>query len=325
MNDYKKTPKNAKIQECNLCDFKCSKVSEWNRHILTAKHINNEKRYKMEPNDTKKTPQHLASYYNCMCGRIYKFRSGLWRHKQLCETIEEPESTEIVEFNSQTQLTPELLIKIIEQNKELQQALIDQNKELHQTLHEQNKTIIDLSHKPNNYTTTNNNSNNKTFNLQLFLNETCKDAINLSDFINQIQVSLSDLETTGQIGYAEGISKVFIKNLNDINYTDRPIHCSDLKRETLYIKDNNQWSKDDENKTALTNAIKQVANKNIKKISDWQKLHPQYSDPLSKQNDKYMKIVLNSMSGSTKEESEKNYEKIVKNVVKEIVINKNAG
>jgi hypothetical protein len=318
MNDTKKTPKNADNFICNICDFKCFKPSDWNRHITTAKHINGEKRYKNETNDTKKTPQETTVSYSCECGRIYRFRSGLWRHKQTCNVTE---PAEYIEINSQTQLTPELIIKLIEQNKELQQTLIEQNKELQQTLAEQNKTIIDLSQRTGTY---NNNSNNKTFNLQVFLNETCKDAINLSDFINQIQISLSDLETTGQIGYAEGISKVFIKNLNDINYTDRPIHCSDLKRETLYIKDNNQWSKDDENKTGLTNAIKQVASKNIKKISDWQKLHPQYSDPESKQNDKYMQIVLNSMSGSTKEESEKNYEKIVKNVVKEIVINKNA-
>jgi hypothetical protein len=168
----------------------------------------------------------------------------------------------------------------------------------------------------------NNNNNNKTFNLQLFLNETCKDAINLTDFVNQIQVSISDLEETGKLGYAEGISKVFIKNLNDIDYSNRPIHCSDSKREILYIKDDNQWIKDDEQKTNLTKAIKQVANKNIKKISEWQQLNPEYNNPDSKQNDKYMKIVLNSMSGSTKEEADKNYEKIAKNIAKEVVIEK---
>ena len=168
----------------------------------------------------------------------------------------------------------------------------------------------------------NSNNNNKTFNLQVFLNETCKDAINLSDFVNQIQVSIGDLEETGKLGYAEGISKVFIKNLNDIDYSNRPIHCSDSKRETLYIKDDNQWTKDDEQKSNLTKAIKQVANKNIKKISDWQQLNPEYNNPDSKQNDKYMKIVLNSMSGSTKEEADKNYEKIAKNIAKEVIIEK---
>ena len=251
----------------------------------------------------------------CVCGKVYRDRSGLWRHKKICIVIEEKKEFEEIEITSNTQLTPELIIKLIEQNKELQQALIDQNKK-----------IIELAEKSNSHNTTNNTTNNncgnKTFNLQVFLNETCKDAINMSDFVNQLQVSLSDLEETGRIGYAEGISKVFIKNLNNIDYTDRPIHCSDSKRETLYIKEDNKWSKDDDNKTGLTKAIKHVAHKNIKQISEWQKLHPDFSDPESKQNDKYMQIVLNSMSGSTKEESDKNYEKIAKNVIKEVVIDK---
>ena len=130
------------------------------------------------------------------------------------------------------------------------------------------------------------------------------------------------MEETGKLGYVEGISKVFIENLNEIDFTSRPIHCSDSKRETLYIKDDDQWIKDDDQKTNLTRAIKEVANKNIKQISEWQKKHPEYNDPDSKQNDKYMNIVLNSMSGSTKEESNKNYEKIAKNIAKETTINK---
>ena len=238
--------------------------------------------------------------FTCHCGKSYKERSGLWKHKQKCDF-------DVMNIDANTQLTPELVLKLIEQNKELQQTLI-----------EQNKTIIELAQKAGSYNTTNNNCGNKTFNLQVFLNETCKDAINMTDFVNQIQVSLSELEDTGKLGYAEGISKVFIKNLNEIDYTERPIHCSDSKWETIYIKDDNQWIKDDENKTSLTKAIKQVANKNMKQITEWQKAHPNFNDPESKDNDKYMNIILNSMSGSTKEESEKNYEKIAK----EVVINK---
>jgi hypothetical protein len=175
---------------------------------------------------------------------------------------------------------------------------------------------------PTTITNCGNNNNNKTFNLQIYLNETCKDALNISDFVNQIQLTINDLEETGKLGYAEGISRVFLKNLNGMDSTSRPIHCSDSKRETLYIKDADQWHKEDETKPLLTKAIKQVANKNIKKITEWQKLHPEYNNPESKQNDKYIQIVLNSMSGSTKEEAEKNYEKIIKNVIKETVIDK---
>ena len=167
-----------------------------------------------------------------------------------------------------------------------------------------------------------NNSHNKTFNLQIFLNEECKDALNIKDFIESIQVQISDLENTGKNGYVEGISKIFINNLEQLNTHSRPIHCSDSKREILYIKNDNKWTKDDEQKTNLSKAIKEVANKNIKQISEWQKLNPEYNDPDSKQNDKYMKIVLNSMSGSTVEEQKSNINKIIKNVAKEVVIEK---
>ena len=207
---------------------------------------------------------------------------------------------------------------------ELIMMLIKDNSEFKNMMFEQNKSMMEIIKNGTHNTIISNNNNNKTFNLQLFLNETCKDAINLSDFVNQIKLSLSDLEETGTLGYAEGISKVFIKNLDDIDYNLRPIHCSDAKRETIYIKDNNEWLKDDDKKSNLTKAIKQVANKNIKQISEWQKLHPEYNNPDSKQNDKYMKIVLNSMSGSSKEEAEKNYEKIAKNIAKGVIIEKSS-
>jgi hypothetical protein len=286
---------------CESCNYKCCMLQHWKQHILTKKHkTHNFNNVDNSVNNIKK------NFFTCHCGKSYKERSGLWKHKQKCDF-------DINNIDSNTQLTPELVLKLIEQNKELQQTLIDQN-----------KTIIELAQKAGSYNTTNTNcgNNNKTFNLQVFLNETCKDAINMTDFVNQIQVSLSELEDTGKLGYAEGISKVFIKNLNEIDYTERPIHCSDSKRETIYIKDSNQWTKDDDNKTSLMKAIKQVANKNMKQITEWQKAHPNYCDPESKDNDKYMNIILNSMSGSTKEESDKNYEKIAKNIAKEVVINK---
>lgn len=289
---------------CEHCDYKCSLIQHWKQHISTKKHKNR------IFNNIDNSVNNDIQYFECGCGKIYKDRSGLWKHKKKCNGYIK---NELPYIDANTQLTPELVLKLIEQNKELQQTLIDQN-----------KTIIELAQKAGSYNTTNTNcgNNNKTFNLQVFLNETCKDAINMTDFVNQIQISLSELEETGKIGYAEGISKVFIKNLNEIDYTERPIHCSDSKRETIYIKDANQWTKDDENKTSLMKAIKQVANKNIKQIPEWQKVHPNYCDPESKDNDKYMNIILNSMSGSTKEESEKNYEKIARNIAKEVVINK---
>jgi len=306
MDDIEKTPKNAHKFSCNYCTFICSKKSDWSRHILRPKHILNEKRYNLGIQSIEKTPNDM---FVCECGKSYQYSSGLWRHSKKCnKPIKVPEVELLTSTNIQ-EITPELIIELIKQNKELQQTLIDQN-----------KTIINLAEKTGN--TYYNNNNNKTFNLQIFLNETCKDAINLTDFVDQIKLSINDLEETGKIGYVDGISRVFIKNLNGIDFTKRPIHCSDSKRETIYIKDDDQWQKDDDTKTYLTKAIKQVANKNIKQISEWQKLNPNYIDPESKQNDKYMKIVLNSMSGSTKEEAEKNYEKIAKNIAKETIIDK---
>jgi hypothetical protein len=181
------------------------------------------------------------------------------------------------------------------------------------------KQIIELSSKTN---VNNSFNNNKTFNLQFFLNEECKNALNIRDFVESIQVQISDLENTGKLGYVEGISQIFINNLKQLENTDRPIHCSDYKRETLYIKNDNEWIKETDDKINIKNAIKQVANKNIKQIKNWQEKHPDYNDPDSKQNDKYMKIVLNSMSGSTEEEQKNNINKIIKNVAKEVIIEK---
>jgi hypothetical protein len=223
-----------------------------------------------------------------------------------------------------------MILDVIKDDKNIQDFLIEQNKQLIEQLSQQNKQlikqntkIIELSQVKNNIGTINNtiNNNNNKFNINVFLNETCKDAINLSDFVNQIALSLEDLEETSKVGYAEGISNIIIRNLKEIDYKERPLHCNDYKREVLYIKDDNQWIKD-EDKEKLTNAIKVVANKNIKQIPNWQKANPEYNNPKSKQNDKYMKMLCEVMSGSSKEEQQKNYNRIIKNISKEVIINK---
>ena len=173
-----------------------------------------------------------------------------------------------------------------------------------------------------NNTTSNVVNNNQSFNLQFYLNETCKDAMNIMDFVSSLQVGIKDLEETGRLGFAEGISKIFINGLKQINVNDRPIHCSDSKREILYIKNNNEWKKESQDKVILTNAIKHVAHKNMKQINEWTKDHPDYKDPDSKENDRYLQIVSEAMSGVTKEETVKNYNKIIKNIAKESIIEK---
>ena len=291
---------------CLTCDFKCCYESDWERHLTRRKHKISHKNSVLETFGNKKNEKNES--YSCdACSRIYKTKSGLWKHKKICVI----ENT----YTNTEKNHTELIMMLIKENAEFKNIIIEQ----------QNKMMDVIKNGTHN--TTNNlynthNINNKTFNLQFFLNETCKDAMNLMEFVESIKLQLTDLERVGQIGYVEGISKVFINNLKDIDYTKRPIHCSDEKRETIYIKDENQWTKDDENKTGLTKAIKHVANKNIKMIPEWTKENPDYNDAESKTNDKYFKLVFNSMSGSTKEEANKNYEKIVKNIIKETVIEK---
>ena len=298
----KKTKKNEQIYCCEHCDFNTCKKTDYERHLSTQKH----KKTKISTISTKKNDTQEKQFLCNLCGKNFKERTGLWKHSKKCKEICDDEKS--IEEENDNLTDKQLILMLIKDNSEFKNMML-----------EQNKTIMNLAEKAG---TNNSYNNNKTFNLQVFLNETCKDAINLSDFVNQLQVSIGDLEETGTLGYAEGISKVFIKNLNDIDYNMRPIHCSDSKREILYIKDDNQWSKDDEQKSNLTKAIKQVAHKNIKQISEWQKLNPEYNNPDSKQNDRYQKIIFNSMSGSTKEESDKNYEKIAKNIVKQTIIEK---
>jgi hypothetical protein len=307
---------------CSVCDFKCSYISDWKRHLTRRKHKLSHKKSFLETFGTEKNEKNESHGYTCdICSRNYKTKSGLWKHKKICVVEETEIYTEADTVNTNTNIIvntekthTELIMMLIKENAEFKNIIIEQQNKMMEV-------IKNGTHTTNNLYNTH-NINNKTFNLQFFLNETCKDAMNLMEFVESIKLQLTDLERVGQIGYVEGISKVFINNLKDIDYTKRPIHCSDEKRETIYIKDENQWTKDDENKTGLTKAIKHVANKNIKMIPEWTKENPDYNDSASKTNDKYFKLVFNSMSGSTKEEANKNYEKIVKNIIKETVIEK---
>jgi hypothetical protein len=194
---------------------------------------------------------------------------------------------------------------------------------------EQHKQVVEMAMSANNTintncNNTNTNNNNNTFNLQLFLNEKCKDALNINEFVDTIKIQLSDLENFAHVGYAEGVSKICVKNLNIIDTFKRPIHCSDAKRETLYIKNDNEWIKETEDRALLKDAIRKIANKNIRQINEWIKENPNCTDPRSKDNNKYLKIVMNSMSGGTIEEQQDNIDKIVKNVTKAVTIDKYA-
>ena len=297
----KKGKKGQQDYICIFCDFKCCKKYSWERHLLTAKHI----KATINNNLATKTGK-KGQIYDCeYCNKQYSDRTGLWRHKKTCTSANQNKDESM-------------------NDKELIQFLLKESSEFKHFMMEQNKQIIELANKAGNNNSNNNNTtnNNQQFNLNFYLNETCKNAMNIMDFVSQLQVGIKDLEETGRLGYAEGISKIFINGLKQMNVTDRPIHCSDFKRETLYIKDNDQWNKETEHKVILTNAIKHVAHKNMKNISEWTKIHPDYKDSESKENDRYLKIVSESMSGCTEQETNKNYSKIIKNIVKETVIDK---
>jgi hypothetical protein len=305
-----KVGKSSTFFSCNICDYTTSKKYNYDKHLLTGKHIlamvGNQKVAKSR----KSSNSHLFTCHTC--NKIYSDNSGLWKHKKKCCINETNKSDKTQHCEPESN---------IDENKQQQmiEYLIKENNEFKQFMIEQNKQMLELA-KNSGYNMNINNSN--SFNINLFLNETCKNAMNIMDFVNQLKIDNNDLEETSRLGFADGISKIFIDGLKNIYINDRPIHCSNLKKETLYIKNNNEWNKETNNKVILMDAIKKVAHKNIKQITEWTKEHPEFNDTTSKQNDKYLKIVCESMCGSTEEETNKNYSKIIKNIIKETVIEK---
>ena len=296
---------------CEKCHYGTSKKSSYDDHLISKRHNNS-----ITINNI--LPKFCSGFICNICSKEYKDNSGLWRHKKKCIIIQQPVTPQNIILN----------ISDLQNDQTKQQQLVDylmkENSEFKQLMIEQNKQMLELAKNAghNNNNNSHNTTNNNNFNLQFFLNDTCKDAMNIMEFVDQLQVSVKDLEETGRLGYSEGISKIFINGLKQINISDRPIHCSDSKREIVYIKDKNQWNKEDDNKSLLTHAIKRVAHKNMKQIREWTKVNPEYNDSSSKQNDRYLKIVSNSMNGLTEEEANKNYNKIIKNITKETIIDK---
>ena len=284
--------KNAEKKSCGLCDFECSKQSDWTRHIVTVKHVNRTKLNNLEQKNAKKL-------FECKtCCKMYTARNSLWYHEQKCNL------GTITPANDARQLT-ELTMKLVVQNQEL----IKENNEF--------KNLILEIIKKDTYNNSNNNtnSNNKTFNMQIFLNEDCKDAMNISEFINSIQLKISDLENVGKLGYIEGISNIIIKQLNSTDMYKRPIHCSDIKRETIYIKEEDKWEKENTENTKMKKMINTVGSKNIGMITKWTDKHPNYKESTSHDNDTYLNLVMESMSGD-----EEHVTKVIKKISKEVVI-----
>ena len=298
----------SSVFECLNCGFITNKKSNYREHLLTRKHF-----LETNGNFFQQNPATAENGLVCdICNAKYKNKSGLWKHRKKCCNDKNNLETNC---DVNTDISGNNLITI---DKDLFMTIMKDNSEI--------KSILSkvLENGTNNSNTTNtnsyNNNNNRTFNLHFFLNETCKNAMNISDFVNSIQPTLEDLENVGRVGYAEGISNIIINKLSKMEVSERPFHCSDLKREIIYIKNEDIWSKEGENKPILLKAIKEVAHKNIQNISLWKQKYPGCSESDSRKNDIFLNIISNSMCGTTKEETNKNLNKIVANLSKKVNI-----
>jgi hypothetical protein len=290
---------------CTDCNYRTERKQHFNRHLETIKHVSTVRNNKLNTNDK----------FICECGKTYTYKSGLCKHKKKCnykENLDDIDNNYEYEFLEDDKDDKNLMIlTLIRQNDEFKQMLVEQNKKIMEMMNDKESGVI-----YNNSNTTNH------FNLQVFLNVTCKDAMNMSDFLNSLKLQVEDLEETGKLGYVDGISKIFINKLNELNIHDRPMYCTDLRREIIYIKDNNVWEKETPERKKLKCVIKTITHNNMKQILVWQKNNPGWDDPRSKVNDKYLQIVSNNMSGISEEEEQRNYDKIISKVAQKILIPK---
>ena len=301
------SPKLAKKFICDKCDYKCCKQSDFDKHISTLKH-------KMSYDELQKIAENRQKKYTCECGKEYFYRQGLYNHRKKCKSIEQelyepPSENMIIQVNSNstsnstndmTQLT-NLVIEVVKNNSDFQKQMFEMCRNMQ-------STII-----------CNNTTNNNTFNLQVFLNDYCKDAMNISEFIESFDLQISDLENVGRLGYIEGMSNIIISKINELEVSKRPIHCSDLKREIIYIKEDDVWEREDTNNTKFRKVISKVTRKNIGKLSDWRNMYPDCMDIESDYNEIYLKLIKAAMGPNDTVDNET---KIMKKVVKHVVIDK---
>ena len=291
--DNKKMLKNADIFGCEICNFKCSKKSNYNKHLLTTKH-------KMVTNDNINNSKKINRLACCKCSKEFKHRSGLSRHKQKCQYKNSLDSSD------ETGGDPDMvnvMMQLIKQNQEFKEI------------------IIELSKKD---TTTNNNNttnNNQKFNLNFFLNNTCKDAMNMSDFIDNMDINFKDIENIGKNGYVIGMTDMIISRMKHLDVTKRPVHCTDLKRETMYIKDNNEWEKDTPDNKKLHKMMSIISKRNYSTIPQWRDEHPECQNMQHPHCD-FSVDMLRNVLGDVGEGQIKLDNKVIKNLSKHIILDK---
>jgi hypothetical protein len=338
-------PKNAEIFYCENCEFKCSKQSNFNAHLRTRKH-------QMITNDNKKMPkiaEKCQSRLSCHCGKTYQYRSGLSRHRTLCQ-IPEPAQQNSFEismdsltnavvspyanthiivppYNPHPEIEPsettKIIMEILRDNKEFKNLLIEQHKVMLELVQNtQSVSVYNENNFSNSTIASNNNSNNKQFNIQFFLNEQCKNAINLSDFVENLQLNFDDLENVADKGYVDGITQIFMNGLKELDIYTRPVHCTDVKRETVHVRENNIWIKDTQDQAKIKAAIRRIAFRNVQQISKWNKEHPDYKILDSNDFNRSFQIMKQSLGNTIPGGVDKNNDKIAKNLLKAVYLDK---
>jgi len=277
--------------KCIECNYFTDRRSKFERHLQTKKHLSNINK-NIDNNKSEKICNSVSNYYHCECGKKYKFKQGLFKHKKICFNHEDLKQ----------HITEDSIVKLVSENNKIKDLLIEQQKQIV----EQQKQIGNLIPKVGD--TINNTHNIKQkFNINIFLNEQCKDAINMNDFIQQLQLTLNNLDTTKSKGLTDGLTNIFIENMNKLSLYQRPLHCTDIKRDTLYIKDNNNWEKDTD-KTKIKNAIKDINKHHFKLISEWMEQNPDFKDNEEKQE--YFAHLLRECGSNIEEISDKVIKKI---------------
>ena len=314
---------NAAKYVCEICDFKCCKKSNYISHITTRKH-------KIATESTNKNAENAENYV-CDCGKKYNDRSGLWRHKKKCKE-EEKKEEEIEKVEEEPTSNMDLIMGILKQNQTMIEKntsdnndssliieLLKQNQGFKELMMEQNKYMLDLAKNAGNNT----NCNNTTkFNMQIFLNETCKDAMNITEFVNSLVLTFKDLEDLGRYGYTQGITNIFTRGLQATEVSKRPIHCSDMKRLIIYINDVNGWEKDNSSQEKVIQLIRKIAGKNLRQATEWMRInHSMIHGPDSYEQRQYLKMI-SQWFGGTDEENVKIYNKIIRNIAPQCYIDK---
>ena len=304
----------ANKYNCLICNYNTSNKFDYDKHLTTQKHkkrdlamISNN----LSINVATKSPKYACNN----CDKIYKDNTGLWRHKKKCKSpLNEDDE---IDINS---IDMNLIMNLLKQNDEFKSLMVEQNNKMMETFQETMQEVC--KNGINNNSVTQVNSHNKTFNLQFFLNETCKNAMNIMDFVDSIKLDLSDLESVGKLGYINGISNIIIKNLKALDVHMRPVHCTDLKRETMYVKSQNAWEREGEENKLIRRAIKQIAFKNIKNLELFQELHPDCMEYDSKHGDHFLRLRIEALGGGSSNVDYDSQTKMIKKIAKEVTIDK---